>query len=247
MSSHFLDSVVSDEKSGVNLIGVPCMLIVEFLLMLMKFCVCFLSIFTSCFLAWISVFTHLEFILLNLQINIFLYVCKIFAIISLNIFSAPCSFSLLLVTPIMNVNVVNSVLHLPEVFVHSLFSLFFRLHFVDWSIIRFTNSSSCKLQSTLEPFQWISVAVIINFKSRILILFSLFILTLYVTRCLHTNIYFLRFGGFLNILIIAVLRSAKSSICILSQAVSILSSSAIFPLYVEFSCFFVCLIIKKIL
>lgn len=131
MSSHFLDSVVSDEKSGINLIGVPCMLIVEFLLMLMKFCICFLSIFTSCFLAWISVFTHLEFILLNLQINIFLYVCKIFAIISLNIFSAPCSFSLLLVTPIMNVNVVNSVLHLPEAFVHSLFSLFFRLHFVD--------------------------------------------------------------------------------------------------------------------
>ena len=93
-------TLVSDEKSGVNLIGVPCTLIVEFLLMLMKFCICLLNIFTCCILAWISVFTHLEFILLNLQINVFLYICKIFAIISLNIFSAPCSFFLLLVLPL---------------------------------------------------------------------------------------------------------------------------------------------------
>ena len=45
MSPHLLDSVVSDGKSSVNLTGVSCMFIVLFLLLILKFCLCFLNIF----------------------------------------------------------------------------------------------------------------------------------------------------------------------------------------------------------
>ena len=58
--------------------------------------------------------SHLEFILLNLQINVFLYICQIFAIISLNTFFAPWSFFFPSGTSIMNVNALSGILHLFE-------------------------------------------------------------------------------------------------------------------------------------
>ena len=134
--------------------------------------------------------SHLEFILLNLQINVFLYICQIFAIISWILFLLLGLFPFLLVLPLwMLMYLMVSFTYL-RLYSLLFLSLFLRLPFVGWA---FTNSS-CKHQSAIESFQWISVAVIIIFKSRIFI--CLFILTLYVMICLHTNIYFLKLGSF---------------------------------------------------
>ena len=191
MSPHLLDSVVSYEKSSVNLIGVPCMLIVVFLLLLLKFSLCFLNIFAMMHLCVYPTWSSSCWIC---RLMFFFTFAKFLPSFHWILFLLLGLFSFLLVLPLwMLMHLVVSFIYLR---LYSLFflSLFLRLPFVGWAIFTFTNSSSYKHQSTIESFQWISIAVIIIFKSRILI--CLFILTLYVMICLHTNIYFLKLGSF---------------------------------------------------
>ena len=132
MSSHLLDSVVLDEKSSVAF----------------KVFSLFLKYF--CYDASLCL-SHLEFILLNLQINVFLYICQIFAIISWILFLLLGLFPFLLVLPLwMLMYLMVSFTYL-RLYSLLFLSLFLRLPFVGWA---FTNSS-CKHQSAIESFQWI--------------------------------------------------------------------------------------------
>ena len=173
MSSHLLDSVVSDGKSSVNLTGVSCMLRVLFLLLILKFCLCFLNIFAMMHLSVYPTWSSSCWIC---RLMFFFTFAKFLPSFHWILFLLPGLFPFLVVLPLwMLMQLVVSFTYLRLYSLYFL-SLFLRLHFVVELSSLFTNSS-CKHQSTIESFQWISVAVIMV-KPRIFIL-SLFLLSVW--------------------------------------------------------------------
>lgn len=165
MSPHLLDSVVSDGKSSVNLTGVSCMFIVLFLLLILKFCLCFLNIFAMMHLSVYPTWSSSCWIC---RLMFFFTFAKFLPSFHWILFLLLGLFPFLLVLPLWMLMqlVVSFTIWGFILYIFFLCSLDCIL-LVELSSL-FTNSSSCKHQFTIESFQWISVAVIMV-KPRIFI------------------------------------------------------------------------------